>query len=132
MNKMLKIIKEHDKQFTSVAVCPMEEKCQVNNVVYKCDVTRPLPKKLYLGLAKGEWRSCLYNHNLSFKHKRYSYETTFSSYIWHLESVSGETPNLNWSVLRCVLPYSNISKKCFLCLYEKLEIVTYQTQKELL
>ena len=132
MNKMLKIIKEHDKQFISVAVCPMEEKCKVNNVVYKCDVTRPLPKKLYLGLTKGEWRSCLYNQNLSFKHKRYSHETTFSSYIWHLESVSSETPNLKWSVLRCVPPYSNISKKCFLCLYEKLEIVTYQTQKELL
>ena len=39
------------------AECPMEGKCQVNNVngvVYKCDVTRPLPKKVYLGLAKGE------------------------------------------------------------------------------
>ena len=40
--------------------------------------------------------------------------------------------NLQWSVLRCVPPYSNISKKCFLSLYEKLEIVTYQNQKELL
>ena len=41
-------------------------------------------------------------------------------------------PNLKWSVFRCVPSYSNISKKCLLCLYEQLEIVTYQNQKELL
>ena len=52
--------------------------------------------------------------------------------MWHLKSVSTETPNLKWSVLRCVQPYSNISKKCLLRLYEKLEIVTYQNQRELL
>ena len=34
--------------------CPTEGNCQVNNVIYKCDVTRPLPKKVYLGLAEGE------------------------------------------------------------------------------
>ena len=26
--------------------CPMEGNCLVNDVVYKCDVTRPLPKKV--------------------------------------------------------------------------------------
>ena len=40
----------------------MEENCQVNNVVYKYEVTRPLPKKMYLGLAEGEWKSRFYNH----------------------------------------------------------------------
>ena len=110
----------------------MEGNCLVNDVGYKCDVTRPLPKKVYLGLAEGEWKSRFYNHKLSFKHKRYSNKTTLSSYVWHLKSVSSETPNLKWSALRCVTPHSNISKKCLLCLYEKLEIVTYQNQKELL
>ena len=107
-------------------------RCQVNNVIYKCDATRPLPKKMYLGLPGGEWKSRFYNHKLSFKHKRYSNKTTLSSYMWHLKIVSSETPNLKWSILRCVPPDSNISKKFLLCLYEKLEIVTYQNQKELL
>ena len=137
MNNMSKIIKGHNKKVTSKphdqrpncncrkkAECPMEGNCQVNNVIYKCDVTRPLPKKVYLGLAEGEWKSRFYNHKLSFKHKRYSNKTTLSSYMWHLKSVSSETPNLKWSVLRCVPPYSNISKKCLFCIYEKLEIVT--------
>ena len=60
----------------------MEGNCQVNNGVYKCDVTRPFPKKLYLGLAEEEWKSRFYNHKLSFtqeifqQDKRYSNKTT--------------------------------------------------------
>ena len=30
---------------------------------------RPLLKKVYVGLAEGEWKSHFYDHNLSFKHK---------------------------------------------------------------
>ena len=116
--------------------CSKEGNCQVNNGVYKCDVTRPFPKKLYLGLAEEEWKSRFYNHKLSFTHKRYSNKTrdipTRQRYMWHLKNVSSKTPNLKWSVLRWVPTYSNISKKCLLCFYEKQEIVTYQNQKELL
>ena len=53
----------------------------VNDVVYNCDVTRPFPKKVYLGLAQGERKTRFYNHNLSFKHKRYSNKKTLSSYV---------------------------------------------------
>ena len=139
MNNMSKIIKGHNKKVTSKPrderpecnckkhpECPMEGNCEVNDVVYKCDVTRPLQKKVYLGRAEGAWKNRFYNH------KRYFKKTTLSSYMWHLKSVSSETPNLKWSVLRCVSPYSNISKKWLLGLYEKLEIITYQNQKELL
>ena len=63
---------------------------------------------------------------LSLKHKRYSNKAIFLSYKWHLKKVSGETPNLKWSVLRCVPPYSNILKKWVLRLCEKLEMINYQ------
>ena len=68
--------------------------CQVNSVVYKCDITRLLPKKLYLGLAEQEWKGRFYNYKLSFKHKRYSNKTALLSYMWHLKSVLSEPPNL--------------------------------------
>ena len=52
----------------------MEGNCQVNNVVHKRDVTRPLPKKMFVGLAERERvRECVrereqktrfYNHKL--------------------------------------------------------------------
>lgn len=55
---------------------------------------------------------------------------TLSSYMFHLKRVLSEIPDLKWSVLRRLPPYSNVSKKCLLCLYEKLEIVTYENQKK--
>ena len=97
INSMSKIIKWHNKKVTSKprdqrpkrnyrkkAECPMEGSCQVNDVVYKCEVIRPLPKNVYLVLAEGEWKSRFYNlsiiYKLSFKDKRYSNKTTLSSY----------------------------------------------------
>ena len=43
-----------------------------------------------------------------------------------------ETPSLKWSIVKSVPGYSNITKKCLLCLYEKLEINNYPNQEELL
>ena len=85
MNNMSKIIKEHKKvtpkcNCRKKAECLTEGNCQVNDAVYKCDVTRSLPKKVYLGLAEREWKSCFYNH------KRYSNETILSNYMWYLKS----------------------------------------------
>ena len=47
----------------------MEGNCQVNGVVYKCDVTKPLLQKVYLGLAEREWRNRFYTHTLSTQEK---------------------------------------------------------------
>ena len=123
MNNRLKKSKGHKYQVTSTArdqtsKCncrkrseyPMEGNGQVNDIVYKCDLTRALPKKVYLGHAKGEWKSLLYSYKLSFNRKRYFNKTTRSSYMWHLKKVSNETPNLKLSILRCIQLCSNISK----------------------
>ena len=107
MKNMSKIIKVHNKKVTlkqlderpkcncrKKAECPMKGNCLNNDIVYKCDRTIPLPKKVYLGLAGREWKNCFYSHKLSFKHKRYSRKTSLSSYMWHLKSVSSKTSNL--------------------------------------
>ena len=36
---------------------------------------------------------------------------------------------LVWSITKKLALYSNISKKCLLCLHEKLEIINYPRQK---
>ena len=54
------------------ANCPMEGNGEINDIVYKCDVTKRLPKKVYLGLAERERKSRFYNQNLSFTHQRYT------------------------------------------------------------
>ena len=42
------------------------------------------------------------------------------------------TPALKWEVLRTAKAYFNITKRCFLCLHEKLAIITYPYPDELL
>ena len=46
---------------------PLEGNCQVNDVVYKCDVTRPFPKKCILDLQRANGRAVsitiIYNLN---------------------------------------------------------------------
>ena len=41
-------------------------------------------------------------------------------------------PSLKWSIIKSVPGFSNIIKKCLLCLHEKLEIINYPNQDELL
>ena len=59
-------------------------------------------------------------------------QPTLSKYIWEIKDKYHEMPSLKWSVVKCFLRYSNISKRCLLCFYEKSEIVNYPNQEELL
>ena len=72
MNNMSKIIMGHNKKVTSKphdqnakmqlqekAKCPMEGNCEVNDVVYKCDVTKPLPKKSVSWASRGRMKELL-------------------------------------------------------------------------
>ena len=49
-----------------------------------------------------------------------------------MKTEHNETPTLLWEILRSVPAYSNITKRCPLCLHEKLLIATYPNQEELL
>ena len=63
--------------------CRMEGKNQTMDAVYECHVTSSEPQKIYFGLAEGKSKQRY--HKKSFSHKRYSHETTLSSYVWHLK-----------------------------------------------
>ena len=141
-----KIIKSHNKNVTNNIVktplpcncrvksdCPMDGKCRNENSIYKCIVSVPhQPDKTYIGLAEGEWKTRYYNHKKSFKNRKYANETTLSKYVWETKDKSNETPTLKWSIVKSVSSYTNISKRCMLCLNEKLAIITYPRQDELL
>ena len=110
----------------------MGSKCQTVDALYDCGATSSEPRKIYFRLAEEKWKKRYYNHKKSFNHKKYLYETTASSYVWHMKKSLEETPNLKWSVARGTTPYSNTSKKSFLCKYEKLVIISYSRQYKLL
>ena len=45
-----------------------------------------------------------------------------------MKKKTSEIPNLTWSILKIVPGYSNISKRCLLCLHRKLYIATNDDQ----
>ena len=138
IQNMSKIYNDHNDKIAStscnqITLCdcrvkkkrPTNGKCQTKDALCDCRVTLPEPRKIYFGLAEGIWKKRYYKHIKSLNHKWYSHETTFSSYLWYLKKTLDVTPKLEWSVRRCTTPYSNISKKCLLCLYGKLVITNF-------
>ena len=140
------IIKSHNKKLISSnnqiilpcncrkkEECPLEGKCRVNDVIYKCIVSATgFPNKVYLGTAEGEFKKRFYNHNSSFKNELKMNDTTLAKHVWDLKLKHNVTPTLKWYILKSVAPYSNITKKCRLCLQEKFEILSYPNPDELL
>ena len=113
--------------------CPLDGNCQVRDVIYKCVASTSMnPDKTYFGTAEGDFKQRYYNHTKSFKYKKNSNDTTLAKYVWDIKEKYKETPVLKWSIVKTVPGYSNISKKCLLCLQEKLEILDFPEQGHLL
>ena len=63
--------------------CPLNGQCHAQDIVYKCTILTSInPNKTNLGAAEENFMKRYSNHTKSFRHKRYSKETTLSKYIW--------------------------------------------------
>ena len=88
------------------------------------------PKK-YFGLAEDELKKQrYYNHTQTFRNENYSNSTNLPSYVWKIKKTRKKTQTLVWEIIRTAAPYTNITKRCSLCLYYKLAILTYLNQSE--
>ena len=108
--------------------CPLNGNCKLQSVIYKCTVsaTQTFKQRVYLGIVERNWKQRLYIHRQSFKDKRHKNGTTLSSYLWDLKENHNQIPKLTWPIVRFAPAYSNISKRCLLCLHEKLLIISYR------
>ena len=111
----------------------MEGKCRSEDIIYKCVATAiGHRQRVYLGTAVGEFKQRFYHHKKSFRNGHYATETSLPKYIWEMKDKYDITRNLEWYIIKSVPGYSNISKRCMLCLHEKCEILNYPDQEELL
>ena len=101
--------------------CPMDCNCLKKCIVYKAEVSSSLETKSYLGTAEDTFKTRFNNHKKSFKHRAYEKETELSKYIWSLKDESINY-TIKWSVAATAIPYTCGSKRCDLCLTEKLLI----------
>ena len=99
-------------------------KCLTTCVVYKADVITDDDQQQYTGLTEGTFKQGYYSHQLSLRDKKYSDSTELSKYAWKLkESNKVHNININWYIHQRAAAHTNKSKRCNLCLAEKLAII---------
>ena len=139
------IIKSHNKKLINTSIkntlpcncrkkheCPLDGKCRAENIVYKCVASvHGYPNKVYLGTA-GDFKQRFYNHRMSFNNEGHIHRhNTFQICLGNKEEAQ-DNAITKWYIIKSVPAYSNISKKCQLCLQEKFEILNYPNPNELL
>ena len=100
--------------------CPLDGKCLTQNVVYQATFTTQTSSDSYKGLARN-FKECYRNHTASFQHQNKTNETELFKHIWTLKD-NNKCFTIKWRIKLC-RPYSNISHKCNLCLFEKFVII---------
>ena len=100
---------------------PLDGKCLVECIVYEATVSTKNQTNSYFGLAEGSFKSRYNNHTKSFRLRRYEHDTELSKHIWSLKDGNIEF-NLKWRIKTKATPYKCGSRKCDLCLAEKVAI----------
>ena len=122
-------IRRHDQLECNYCIkneCPLNGNCQKEDVTLQ-------PRKVYFGLTEGEFKKPrYYNHTQSFRNENYLNSTTLSSFIWKMKKKKKKTPRLGGEIIQTAAPCTNITKRCSLCFYEKLAILLYLNQTEIL
>ena len=110
--------------------CPMDGNCLMQSVVYKAEVTTEETEREYTGLTAMPFKQRYNNHQQSFKNEKYRHSTALSTYCWSLKESQKEY-TIKWSVYRRATPYTNVTKRCNLCLAEKLAIIKSDKSRSL-
>ena len=93
-------------------------------IVYKATISAPnRPTRVYHGLTEGPFKTRYNNHNKSFRLEKYSKETELSKYIWELRDL-GLEGEVEWEIAKRAAPYKCGSRRCDLCITEKMVIAT--------
>ena len=112
--------------------CPMNGACLKSLVYYatiSCNDKNYKPK-LYKGSCKTSFKKRYSNHKNSFNVPLYKHDTKLSTEYWNLK-MKELNPQISWKIKGIYKSYNPTSKRCNLCLTEKLEIL-YDPDKNLL
>ena len=105
--------------------CPLNNQCLSENVLYTATITSNLPNydaKRYVGVTALQWKYRFNNHNSSFSQKKHKTSTELSKAVWHVKDEGG-IPKIEWGIVKHLAAYNPSSKRCQLCIGEKLFIL---------
>ena len=79
-------------------------------------------QETYLCITEGTFKTRYSNHTSSFRNEKIKRATELSKHIWSLKQ-SNTQHSIRWKIIKKCPPYSNRTKRCNLCLYEKCIII---------
>ena len=103
--------------------CPLSGNCLTKSIIYEATVSSNQGNKTYVGLCETEFKLRYNNHKSTFKLEQKRNSTSLSKHIWELKDAKSDF-TVKWKILKKCQSYSNISKRCQLCLWEKYFIIT--------
>ena len=104
--------------------CPLNNQCLSSAIVYNANLTAGVESKDYIGATETAFKSRLGNHRQSFNNQERCHETCLSKYIWDMKNTNANANyDIKWSILHQTFPYQCGTRKCDLCLTEKLLIL---------
>ena len=108
--------------------CPLNGICLTKNVFYEALITSDIEnygEKLYKGITATAWKERYGNHLKSFNNEKYERETELSKEVWRIKRL-GKNYSIKWRVVGQFPAYDPISKKCLLCMKEKVAILEHE------
>ncbi len=123
----VKVLSDAEKQERNCncrrkSLCPLQGECLSKCVVYKAKVLTDDCEKIYYGSCMGSFKERYANHKKSFTRREYGKETRLSQYVWSLKDKNKQF-QIAWEIAKKCVPYKSSSRRCDLCLTEKLYIV---------
>ena len=104
--------------------CPLNGNCLQSSPIYQATVAREdnTTTETYIRLTENDFKTRYRNHTASFQHTKHRNSTKLSKHIWTLKENNIDHFIL-WHILSSRSPYNSASKRCNLCLKEKLLII---------
>ena len=102
--------------------CLMDGNCNNESIIYQAEVITPNTRETNIRLCDTTFKLRYRNHICSFKNEQYRHATELCKYIWNLKGQSVKY-NIKWKKVKQARLYSNVNKKCNLCLWEKYFII---------
>ena len=78
-------------------------------------------RKQYIGMTSCEFKTRYRNYTKIFRDKKYANEIELSKHVWELKKTC-RNYEIKWSILKSFPAQKEGTKRCILCLEEKLQI----------
>ena len=95
------------------------------NVLYEGTITTDIMNyglKIYKGITEPKFKLRYGNHKKAFNYQHYRKNTELSKEVWNAKDKNANF-STKWNVVKQYPAYNPVSKRCMLCLNEKLAIL---------